>query len=181
MRRSAIDIAPAAAADPWRCRRGVTLAARISLCVAMALAPRAGSSLDVPACEARARGHEWPPLPAPDPRASGHLTLTSPCGDARLDMWNVGPSGVMAQLVWRGVDARGAFIGVSTVAPFLVRAMTPAGAFVPGATHTLRSVSRSAAWIQRCVGTTQPVCELLRANHGGALVSLGDTSPVATP
>ncbi|MEI8256794.1 MAG: hypothetical protein WCJ30_14055, partial [Deltaproteobacteria bacterium] len=148
----------------------------MALAAASVLEPRVGSSLDVPACEPHDGGHAWQPLPPPDPRSSGHLSLGSPCGDARLDMWNGGPSGVMAQLVWRGADARGGFVGVSAVAPFRVRAMTPAGTFVPGATHTLRAVSRESAWIDRCVGTSPRVCELMRASPGGALVSLGDAS-----
>ncbi len=78
----------------------------------------------------------------------------------------------MVQLVWRGRDARGVFVGVSVAAPFRVRAMMPDGTFVPGATHTLRAVSRGAAWIERCVGGTQPDCELFRTSPGGPLVSL---------
>ncbi len=107
-------------------------------------------------------------LPRAVARATGHLNLSTPCAVARFDAWNEGPTGVTAQLVWRGADAHGEFSGASVAAPFRVRAMTADGQFVPGAVHTLRAVTREGAWIERCAGD----CEMLFAAPGGALVSL---------
>ena len=146
----------------------------LSIAVILALMPRAGAALDIPVCAARdAPPHATRPLPASDPRASGHLTLSSPCGEARMDLWNDAHGGVMVQVVWNGRDEHGEFERASSVALFRVRALTPVGTFIPGATHTVRAITRDAIWIERCTGGTQPMCELFRARRGAALVTLG--------
>ena len=142
----------------------------IGLALAVGSALRSNHGLAEPRCP-RGGGFDGPiPLPALPPAqqaATSHLHLPLPgCERARIDLWAGGPTGVMVQIAWRGADACGPFVSASEPAPLRVGAMTN-GAFVPGATYALGSVTRARVSVARCV--PGGACETLAAFADGPL------------